>query len=79
MTAKGQKRERIKGIIKIDATPINFSRIINFAQFGGLLVRDRACRKWMDRKMVALPAGFRMTARSSAGDTFRSGLSGVLD
>jgi hypothetical protein len=72
--AKAQKRGRIKDIAKVDTTPITFSRIINFAQFGRLL-RDRACRKWMDRKMVASPAGFLMVARSSADNRFRSGLS----
>ncbi|PAP98197.1 hypothetical protein CIT25_31015 [Mesorhizobium mediterraneum] len=77
--AKGQKRVRIKDIARVDTTPITFSRIINFAQFGWLLARDRACRKWMDRKMVALPAGLRTAARSRAGDTFRSSLSRVLN
>ncbi|SIT56582.1 hypothetical protein BQ8794_30031 [Mesorhizobium prunaredense] len=75
MTAKRQKRGRIKDIARVDTTTITLSRVINFAQFGRLLVRDRACRKWMDRKMVALPTGFWMTARSSGDDPFRSGLS----
>jgi hypothetical protein len=78
VTAKGKKGTRIKDIARIDITPITFSRIINFAQFGRLLARDGACRKWIDRKMVALPADFRAAARPDAGDIFRSGLRGVL-
>jgi hypothetical protein len=79
VTGKGQKRARIMDIAEADITPITFSRIINFAQFERLLARDRACRNWIDDKIVALPAVLGNGVRSSTGETIRSGLRRMLN
>ncbi|CCV08676.1 hypothetical protein MESS2_780023 [Mesorhizobium metallidurans STM 2683] len=67
------------GHCKAEITLITLSRIIIFARYGLRPARDRACRKWMNGKMVAQAAAQCGPARSGAGDRFNSGLMRVLN